>query len=94
MKHFSKFSTYLLFFVVFTMATIGTYIFKTNFFIGSIFSIPAVTALLGIIYEIYIENRKHEHVIELLYREKGFAFGTASHMAQVAYDKHVVFCEE
>lgn len=55
---------------------------------------PGVASLFLFLYEIYRLNRKHEQKVELQNKNQDFVIGIASHMAQVAYDKHVDFCEE
>ena len=56
-------------------------------------SIPGVGALLSVVFQLWREQRLHERAVELLHRQQDFALATASHMANVAYDKHVAFCE-
>jgi len=56
-------------------------------------SIPGIGALIGVVYQLWREQRLHERAVELLHRQQDFALATASHMANVAYDKHVAFAE-
>jgi hypothetical protein len=60
----------------------------------SIASFPGSAALFGILYQVWRDQRAHERQLELQDRQQDFALGTASHMATVAYNKHVEFCEE
>lgn len=39
------------------------------------------------------EDREHERLLAASEREARFALGVSSHMANVAFDKHVAFCE-
>jgi len=55
--------------------------------------IPGVAALLNVLFQLWREERAHERAVELLHRQQDFALATGSHMANVAYDKHVTFCE-
>jgi hypothetical protein len=56
-------------------------------------AVPGVGALLNVLFQLWKDERAHERTVELLHRQQDFALATASHMADVAYDKHVAFCE-
>jgi hypothetical protein len=60
----------------------------------ALFAVPGATALFSIVYKFWKDERAHERQVELQARQQDFAFLPASHMASVAYDKHVKFCEE
>jgi len=60
----------------------------------ALFAVPGATALFSIVYKLWKDERAHERQVELQARQQDFAFLPASHMASVAYDKHVEFCEE
>jgi hypothetical protein len=60
----------------------------------ALFAVPGATALFSIVYKFWKDERAHERQVELQTRQQEFAFLPASHMASVAYDKHVKFCEE
>ena len=60
----------------------------------ALFAVPGAASLLSIVYKFWKDERAHERQVELLARQQDFAFLPASHMASVAYDKHVKFCEE
>ena len=55
---------------------------------------PAIGALCLLLNQLWRDERAHERALELQNKQQDFALGTASHMADVAYDKHVAFCEE
>lgn len=57
-------------------------------------SVPAVGALCLLLNQLWRDERAHDRALELQDRQQDFVLGTASHMAEVAYDKHVAFCEE
>lgn len=57
-------------------------------------AIPGIAALCGVLVQLWSEKRAHERARELLFRQQDFALATASHMANIAYDKHVAFCEK
>src|SRR5207237_890627 len=57
-------------------------------------SFPGAAALFAVVYQLWRDELTHQRAMELQKNEQDFIFGTASHMANVAYDRHVVFCEE
>lgn len=56
--------------------------------------LPGIGALCLLLNQLWRDERAHDRALELQNRQQDFALGTASHMANVAYDKHVIFCEE
>lgn len=65
----------------------------TDFF-KDLASIPAFGALTAAVWKMWREEVEHERALSLKHLEHDFTLTTASHMAEVAYDKHVLFCEE
>lgn len=59
-----------------------------------VFATPGVLALAGIIYQLFRDQLAHDRNIELQKMQHVFNIGTTSHMANVAFDKHVEFCEK
>jgi len=60
----------------------------------ALFAVPGAASLFSIVYKFWKDERAHERKVEIQARQQDFAFLPASHMASVAYDKHVKFCEE
>lgn len=60
----------------------------------SIVAIPGASALLGALWQIFRDQANYEKQIKLQDRNNQFQLSTASHMAKVAFDHHVEFCEE
>lgn len=79
--------------VVFILSFSATWFLPVPDLFRGLASIPGIAALIGVILQLWREQRLHERSVELLYRQQDFALATASHMAEVAYDKHVAFCE-
>ncbi len=46
------------------------------------------------LYKFWKDERAHERALDLQARQQEFTFAPASHMAIIAYDKHVQFSEE
>ncbi len=61
--------------------------------IQNIAALPGVGALFLVLFQIWKDRLSHDRAIELQSKQQDFVLGTASHMAEVAYDKHVLFCE-
>ncbi|MDD5589805.1 MAG: hypothetical protein PHQ47_01355 [Candidatus Portnoybacteria bacterium] len=55
--------------------------------------IPGLGSLFLLIVQLWKDERAHDRAIELQNKQQDFILGTASHMADVVYDKHVAFCE-
>jgi hypothetical protein len=57
-------------------------------------SIPAIAALVGALFTIFRDEAAFEKQQFLQRQQETFSLGTTSHMANVAFDKHVEFCEK
>lgn len=55
---------------------------------------PGAVSLFLFLNQLWRDERAQERKIELQNKQQDFILGTASHMAEVAYNKHVDFCEE
>lgn len=57
-------------------------------------SIPAVASLVGALFQIFRDQAEFEKMRFLQQQEQIFNLGATSHMANIAFDKHVEFCEK
>lgn len=57
-------------------------------------STPAIAALFASVYQLMRDHAAYEKQLELLRKQQFFSLGITSHMAEVAFDKHVEFCEK
>lgn len=55
---------------------------------------PAIGALFAAIFQLLRDHAAYEKQLELLQKQQFFSLGITSHMAEVAFDKHVEFCEK
>jgi len=55
---------------------------------------PALTALVGALFQLFREQAAFESQQFRQQQQETFSLGTTSHMASVAFDKHVEFCEQ
>jgi len=86
--------TYTILLAVLAVSFVGVYVLPISEVFKGFVAMPGAGALLGFLAQLWREYTEHERAIELQNRQQDFALGTASHMAEVAYDKHVAFCEE
>lgn len=84
---------YLISAAVFLAACAAAALVPVSSFLKGAFAVPAVGSLLGILVQAWRDQIAHERSVDLLQRQQDFALASASHMAEVAYDKHVQFCE-
>lgn len=85
---------YIYYGIVFLISLAVTCLLPVSDFFKGIASLPTIGSLLSALYQLWKDQRAHEHTLELQDREQDFTLGIASHMAQVAYNKHTKFCEE
>ena len=57
-------------------------------------AIPSVGALVGVLVQILRDQAAHDRALLILDSQNRFVLGASSHMASVAFDKHVQFSEE
>jgi hypothetical protein len=57
-------------------------------------AVPAVLALCGVLFQMARDSIAHDRSVLLQRLQNTFSIGATSHMAIVAFDKHVAFSEE
>ncbi len=57
-------------------------------------SLPGATALAAVVFQVLRDKIRYEREKELQRKQQFFNLGVTSHMAGVAFDKHVEFCEK
>jgi hypothetical protein len=62
--------------------------------VGDLASLPAIGALVAALFQLGRDSIQHDRAIQLEEGKNRFTVGATSHMANVAFDKHVLFCEE
>jgi hypothetical protein len=81
-----------LLFVFLLSAALAT-ILPTNELLTEIAALPAVCSLLAAVYQITRDRAAFDRQQFLQKEQNAFSLGATSHMANVAFDKHVAFCE-
>lgn len=72
----------------------AAYILPSTEIMRGIYATPGLLALFGALFQWVRDTSAHEHNVELQMRQQIFSLGATSHMANVAFDKHVEFCEK
>src|SRR5260370_26917350 len=62
--------------------------------VGDLAGIPAIAALFGALFLLSRDSIAYDRSVRLGEAKNRFTVGATSHMANVAFDKHVQFCEE
>jgi hypothetical protein len=66
----------------------------TSELLTAILSIPGVAAMVAMLYQFIRDQAAHERALDLQEKQHRFDLGVTSHMANVAFDKHMAFVEK
>ncbi len=92
MKH--DFKTYLILSGIFLLSVAGSYLVPAEELLKSVIAAPGVVALLAALYQLARDQAAYEKKLEMQQKQFQFTIGAASHMANIAFNKHVDFCEK
>lgn len=92
MKHDLK--TYIILFLVFILAVAASAVMPASDVTKAVVASPGVVALLAALFQLMRDQAAFEKELEIQSRQLQFTLGAASHMAEVAFDKHAEFCEK
>lgn len=84
---------YIVIVLVFICSFAGAWLLPVSELFKGIFSTPAVLALIGALFQLLRDEALYMKNLELQLQQHLFNLGAMSHMANVAFDKHVEFCE-
>ncbi len=86
---------YIVLGIVFILS-VGTFLLvpDSQKVLGSAVAAPGVVSLLAALLQLMRDEAAYEKQLETQRREFQFTLGAASHMANVAFDKHAKFCEK
>jgi hypothetical protein len=62
--------------------------------VGELASVPAIVALFAALFQLSRDSIAYDRTLRLEEAKNRFTVGATSHMANIAFDKHVLFCEE
>lgn len=94
MTRFKAMNKYVVLSVIFVLSITGTYFLPVDELFKSIFATPAVLALFGALFQFFRDEARYQKDLEAQQKQHLFNIGAMSHMANVAFDKHVEFCEQ
>jgi hypothetical protein len=77
-----------------SLAAVAVFHFFPVSVVGDLAGVPAIVALFGALFQLSRDNIAFERSARLEEAKNRFTVGVTSHMANVAFDKHVLFCEE
>lgn len=80
-------TVYIVSVIVLIVSFSAVYFLRIDEVFKGIVAIPGIGALCLSLYKTWKDE-------QLQNKQQDFILGTASHMAEVAYNKHVIFCEE
>ena len=92
MKHDHR--TYASLLLVFVLSVGFASLLPAEALLREIAAIPAVGALLAAVFQILRDQAGFERQQISQQQQQAFSLGATSHMANVAFDKHVEFCEK
>ena len=72
----------------------ATWLLPTPDQFKGILSLPGFGSLVYALFQLFRDQTEHEKRLELQSKEQIFNLSVSSHMSNVAFDKHVAFCEE
>jgi len=89
-------NTYIAWVSVFgaSLVAVGVFHFFPVNVVGDLAGVPAIIALFGALFQLSRDRIAFERSTRLEEEKNRFTVGAMSHMANVAFDKHVAFCEE
>lgn len=80
--------------VLFAASLLAIALLPHGSFLQAVAAVPLVGSLVVALFKVLRDLVAHERQLLLLDSQQRFALGASSHMANVAFDKHVAFSEE
>lgn len=80
--------------VVLIISFVAAWTLPTTEILRGIIGLPGLAALFAVLYQVFHDQAAYERALELQRKQQLFNLGIASHMANVAFDKHVQFSEQ
>ena len=85
---------YIVLAIVFALSLGTALLLPTAEILRWISGAPALIALIGVVLQIFRDHAQHEKALVVQRDQQHFVLGVTSHMADVAFDRHVEFCEK
>jgi hypothetical protein len=80
--------------VVCVVSFVAAWVLPTNDVIRNVIALPGVGALFMALFQLLRDEAAHVRALEIHDKQQLFNLGVTSHMANVAFDKHVEFSEK
>ncbi len=80
--------------LVFIVSFATAWTLPTTDLLRGLLGLPGVAALFAALYQIIRDEAAHARMLDLQERQHLFNLGVTSHMANVAFDRHVGFTEQ
>src|SRR4030067_3678742 len=84
---------YLLLALVAVGSATASALLNLSEFMKSLFNLPVIGALSGMIVQIFRDQAAHERNILIQQKQQDYSLAVTSHIANVTFDKHEEFCE-
>jgi hypothetical protein len=94
MDNFKQSKTFYYVAIVVFAFSLAVAVFAPTTFVQNLATIPLVVSLVGALFQLMRDESAHTRSLLAIDYANQFALGASSHMAKVAFDKHVEFCEE
>lgn len=89
-----SYTTYIILVVVFALSAGSYLVLPVGSVLSTISASPAIGAMLYALFQLVRDHAAFERSLHLQDKQFQFSIGAASHMANVAFDKHVEFSEQ
>jgi len=80
--------------IVFVASLLSAWLLPLNAILQTIIGTPAAIALCGAFFQLIRDETAYRDARAILSDQQRFALSVTSHMADIAFDKHVELCEE
>ncbi len=92
-KIYQKYKTWLVF-IVLVISFFGAYFLPISELFKGLVTLPGIGSMCFVLFQIFKDEWRHYKDIDLQDKQQNFILSTSSHIAEVVYDKHILFCEE
>lgn len=86
--------TYLILAVIFVLSAASYFVIPPESILRALAGMPGIGALIYALFRLMRDQAAYEKQLYLQERQFQFSIGAASHMANVAFDRHAEFCEK
>jgi uncharacterized protein YqfB (UPF0267 family) len=80
--------------IVFVAAYMLASVLPTSTILSNVAGNIGIATLIGALFTLFRDNAAHERQLISARDDQQFQIGVTSHMSNLVFDKHVVFCEE